>query len=194
MSRSSDQPPLAITRTCKMPCHDCPFRTDIPKYQSLLDVAFNTAALLGSHMALTHCHHSARKGSEPVACAGFLTAVAPIRRQVEIFPNPNPQRLKFDPNHDIPVYTSIEAFLQSACPDQSELGRRIAWLLCQPRHKRTAGLRKLMENMAEVEDHFRAKGIQNPWPQLLNPSRPLYMRVKDGKSATSVATPPTSGG
>lgn len=121
----------AITKHCKKPCHDCPFRTDILRYQSKSDVVNNIRGLLDPFI-VAHCHHTERQPlSKKVACAGFLTTLRSIGNQHD-------PRLHYYPklNHNIPCYESLEDFLDSACPTQTVQFRIAAWTLNQPLSKR----------------------------------------------------------
>jgi hypothetical protein len=138
------------TKACKRPCHDCPFRTDILRYQSYADVASNITSLLNAR-GITACHQTTTyngdhvavevPGKQPHACAGFLTMVSYV---TPLYAGYRLIEYEFDPaHHNVPIYPSIEAFLHSPCPDQSPDARRLAWLQNQPKGKRDRLIKQL---------------------------------------------------
>jgi hypothetical protein len=60
-----------VTKACARPCYDCPFRSDLPVYQTPHDCEMNIAVTTVYHNP-TICHHSVHKCSNPVQCAGSL--------------------------------------------------------------------------------------------------------------------------
>lgn len=141
---------LRPTQACKKPCHDCPFRMDIRRYQSHADVASNLVAVLRERNVAV-CHQTThyapgsntpveKPGVQPLACAGFLTMVQYVMPAEALW---RLDEFDFVLKHDVPVYRSVEAFLHSACPDQNADARRLAWLQNQPKSKRARLLREL---------------------------------------------------
>lgn len=129
-------PDASPDRHCRRPCHDCPFRADIPPYQHEADVERNLLHLI-NRRRLAVCHHTARcldrPGPERV-CAGFLGMVQRVGLPNDWLEEQGRRGRAVAVDSDT-VFASLDEFVRSgACPDQSRGGRRLAWLLSQPAH------------------------------------------------------------
>lgn len=152
-------PPLS--GYCKKSCHDCPFRTDTPKYMGVEDVQNNIMYVINPEMVPV-CHHTStelgRTGPEK-GCAGALLFIEKLglkKPQVEGW---KPLKL----NTTVPVYENLDDFaINSAARDQSWEARMEAWIECQPAHKRAEERVKLERVLAvrrqrEFEDRQKLR-------------------------------------
>ncbi len=128
----------------KKPCYDCPFRTDIPKYQTTDDVRRNLEQI-HNPLGLQVCHHTATslgKEGPDYACAGALILVQKTGLKKLWVDQNGPLELDLT----AAVYDNLyEFFAQSACPNQSFKTRFTAWIECQPEATRPELYKKLDE-------------------------------------------------
>ena len=128
----------------KKPCHDCPFRKDIPKYQTTDDTRRNLEQIYNP-FGLPVCHHTAtslgKEGPEH-ACAGALILVQKTGLKKLWVDRNGPLELELTAD----IYDDLYEFATtSACPNQSFKARFAAWIECQPEHTRPEWRKKLKE-------------------------------------------------